>query len=191
MTARRRPRAGRALAAAAAVGAVGAVGGWAGLLATWAAAGTEGLDAAVHVTVLVWAPWLLAAGLGVRAWFAGRARGSDRTAHACAVLAAAAVPGILLAAFGIGSTSPVAAMGCGALDAVCAGLVGSHVAIASANLTFGLAFPALLPAAAAAVSAALLPRGRPATLPHVACAVLAAAILWAIASALGFALANA
>ena len=82
-------------------------------------------------------------------------------------------------------------MGCGALDAVCAALVGSHVALAAANLTFGLAFPALLPAAAAAVSAALLPRDRPATLPHVAFAVLAAAVLWAIASVLGFALANA
>ena len=188
MTDRRGPRAGRALAVAAGGGAVGS---WVGLLATWAAAGTEGLDAAVHVTALVWAPWLLAAGLGGRAWLAGRARGPDRIAHACAVLAAAAVPGILLAAFGIGSTSPGTAMGCGALDAVCAGLVGSHVALAAANLTFGLAFPALLPAAAAAVSAALLPRDRPATLPHVAFAVLAAAALWAIASVLGFALANA
>ena len=74
--------------------------------------------------------------------------------------------------------------------AVCAGLVGSHVALTSANLTFGLAFPGVLPAAAA-VSAALLPRGRPATLPHVAFAVLAAAVLRAIASVLGFVLANA
>ena len=108
MTARRRPRAGWALAA------VGAVGSWVGLLATWAAEGTEGLDAAVHVTALVWTPWLLAAGIGVRAWLARRARGPDRTAHACAVLAVA-VPGILLAAFGIGSASPGTAMGCGAL----------------------------------------------------------------------------
>ena len=82
-------------------------------------------------------------------------------------------------------------MGCGLLDAVCAGLVGSHVALAAANLTLGLAFPALLPAAAAAASAALLPRGRPADLPHVAFAVLNTAVLWAIASVLGFALANA
>ena len=139
MTALRGNRAGRALVAATAVGA------WAGLLASWAAVGTPALDAAAGITALVWAPWLLAAGLGVRAWFSGRARGPDRLAHACAVLAAAAVPGILLAALGIGSPSPAPSMGCGGLDAVCAALVGSHVALAAANLTLGLAFPAMLP----------------------------------------------
>ena len=100
-------------------------------------------------------------------------------------------PGILLAAIGIGSPPSGPATGCGVLDAVRAGLVGSHVALAAANLTLGLAFPALLPAAAAAVSAALLPRGRPAGLAHVAFAVLNAAILRAIASVPGFAPAEA
>ena len=123
------PRGNRAVRALLAAGAVGTVGAWAGLLATWAAAGPAARAAAAGMTLLVWSPWLLAAALGIRAWLAGRARGPDRLAHACAVLAAAAVPGILLASLGVGSPpSSGPAMGCGPLDAVCAGLVGSHVA---------------------------------------------------------------
>ena len=189
MTAAQWARAGRAIAAAAALGAVGS---WGGLLATWRAAGPEAAGAAAALTALVWAPWLLSAGLGIRAWLAGQARGPDRLAHVCAVLAAAAVPGILLASTALGtSPPPPPTVGCGALDAVCAGLVGSHIALVAANLSFGLVFPGLLPAAAAAVSAALLPRGRPAIPTHVALATFAAAVLWAISAVLGFALGNA
>ena len=64
-------------------------------------------------------------------------------------------------------------------NAVCAGLVGSHVALASANLTSGFAFSGLL-----------LP-GRSVGIPHVAFAVFNTAALWAISSVLGFTLANA
>ena len=76
---------------------------------------------------------LLAAGIGIRA------------GHTYAALADGGR--ILLAALGIGSPPAGPAMGCGVLDAVCACLVGSHVTVAAANLTFGVAFPGLLSAA--------------------------------------------
>ncbi len=138
-------------------------------------------------------PWLLGALLGARTWQRGRARSADPFEHFLAVYAAgtacalAAASATLIAG---GWEFDVLPCPSGPLAAPCAALLSMALAAVAAGLTLGFAFPALLPVAAAALSARLL-AGRPPSEARLAAAIAATALGWLAAAFAGLALAHA
>ncbi len=164
--------------------------GYLGLVAAWR--DPDSVLATAGASAGGW-PWLLAALLGARSWQRGRARSADPFEHFLAVYAAGTASALAAATLTILAGGwEFSALPCpsGPLAAPCAALLSMGLAAAFAGLTLGFAFPALLPVAAAALSARLL-AGRPPSGARLAAAIAATAGGWLAAAFAGLALAHA
>ena len=164
--------------------------GWAALVAAWSNPGSR--LATMLTSAAAW-PWLFAALLGARVWYHGEARTAEPFAHFLAVYAAGtAAAAFAGAALLIAAGWEFSVLPCpgGPLASPCAVLVSMALAALFAGLTLGLVFPALLPIAAAAISAATL-RGRPPSRRRLRLGIAAAASAWLLAAGVGLALAHA
>lgn len=139
-------------------------------------------------------PWALGAVEGALAWRRGRASRAVGLEHALAVYAAGTGGFTALAAAGWAVAGRRLALPdtipCGPLDPICEPLAIMALACVMAVSTAGLVFPALLPPAFAALSAALL-RGRAPSATWLAVASCCVALGWAAAAITGVALAHA
>ena len=137
-------------------------------------------------------PWLIAALLGARVWCRGHGRTGEPFEHFLAVYAAGTAAAILVGTAALlGGGWDLSAPPCpgGTLAAPCTVLLSMALAAVFAGLTLGFAFPALLPVAAAAVSAVTL-RGRPPSRRRLRAGIAAVALCWLLAAAAGLALAH-
>ena len=137
-------------------------------------------------------PWLIAALLGARVWWRGHGRTGERFEHFLAVYAAGTAAALVAGAAAVfigGWEFPLLPCLGGPVHAPCAVLVSMALAAVFAGLTLGFAFPALLPAAAAAISAATL-RGRPPSRQRLRASIATVALCWLLAAAGGLALAH-
>ena len=163
--------------------------GWTALGAAW-----RNSDADLYTflaSAAEW-PWLLIALLGARVWFRKRARNPDPFEHFLAVYAAgtaAALGGGAATLAVAGWEFPVLPCPDGPLAAPCAMAVSMTLAAVFAGLTLGVVFPALLPVAAAAISAATLRRRTPSHL-RLRTGIAAVAFGWLLAAAGGLVLAH-
>ncbi|MDE0626278.1 MAG: hypothetical protein OXH99_07765, partial [Bryobacterales bacterium] len=165
--------------------------GWAALAAAWGNPGSDPLTALA--SAFGW-PWLLASLQGAAVWARRRQRSADPFEHFLAVYAAgtaaaALACGLAIAAFGW-EFPLLRQIPCGPFDPFCEALVAMAVAALAASATLGFAFPALLPPAAAALSARLL-RGRHPSTARLAAGIAASTLGWLAAAFAGLALAHA
>ena len=138
-------------------------------------------------------PWLIAALLGARVWFRKRARSPDPFEHFPAVYAAGTAAALIAGAATLavaGWELPILPCPDGPLAAPCAMAVSMTLAVVFAGLTLGFVFPALLPVAAAAISAATTRRRTPSRL-RLRTGIAAVAFGWLLAAAGGLVLAHA
>ena len=138
-------------------------------------------------------PWLIAALPGSRVWWRGHGRTGEPFDHFLAVYAAGTAAAVIASATILlagGWEYSVLPRPGGPLHAPCAVLVSMALAAVFAGLTLGFAFPALLPVAAAAISAATL-GGRPPSGRRLHAAIAAVAASWLLAAAGGLVLAHA
>ncbi|MDE2880643.1 MAG: hypothetical protein OXP70_02200 [Acidobacteriota bacterium] len=138
-------------------------------------------------------PWLIAALLGARVWWRGHGRTGEPFEHFLAVYAAGTAAALTVGAailFVAGSEFSALPCPAGPLAAPCTVLVSMALAAVFAGLTLGFAFPALLPVAAAVISAATL-RDRPPSGRRLRAAIAAVAASWLLAAAGGLVLAHA
>ena len=166
--------------------------GWSAIAVAW---GHPHFPPALLLATACGWPWLLAAIDGALIWCDGGQRlDADPLRHflaayaagtVVALLAAAAV--IALAEVGVAGLDPLP---CGPLSPLCEAAAFMAFAAFFAGATAGLVFPAFLPCAAAAISAALL-RGRRPSDRRLAMATAATALGWLAAAVAGFALAHA
>lgn len=170
----------------------GCVGlGWAALLAAWRSPGSDALT--FLATAPGW-PWLVIALLGARVWLRRQAGSTDPFEHFLALYAAGTAAAL------VGGASIIAIAGwefpvmpcpdAGLLAAPCATAVSMSLAAVFAGHTLGFVFPALLPPATAAISAATL-RGGPPSRLRLRLGIAAVASCWLVAAAGGLALAHA
>lgn len=148
--------------------------------------------ASVLATAAGW-PWLIAALLGARVWYRGHGRTGEPFEHFLAVYAAGTTAALTVGAailFVAGPEFSAPPCPAGPLAAPCTVLVSMALAAVFAGLTLGFAFPALLPVAAAAISAATL-QGGPLSPRRLRTAIAAVAASWLLAAAAGLALAHA
>ena len=169
----------------------GCVGlGWAALLAAWSSPGSDALT--FLATAPGW-PWLIAALLGLPVWLRRQARSADPFEHFLAVYAAGTAAALVAGAATLtvaGYDFPV--MPCPdprLLAAPCAMAVSMSLAAVFAGLTLGFVFPALLPVAAAARSAATL-RGEVPSKRRRRIGIAAVASSWLLAAGAGLVLAH-
>jgi len=163
--------------------------GWGALVFGWRDPDSD--LASVLATAGGW-PWLIAALLGARVWHRGDGRTGDPFEHFLAVYAAGTAVALIAGAaavFAAGWEFPVLPCPGGPLHAPCAVLLSMAVAALFAGLTLGFAFPALLPVAAAAISAATL-QGRSPSRRHLRAGIAAAALCWLLAAVGGLVLAH-
>ncbi len=173
-----------------AVSAACVILGEAALVAAWSNPDSD--LASVLASAAGW-PWLLAALLGARVWYRGKGRSSEPLEHFLATYAAGTGAAILAGAAILivaGWEFPVLPCPSFPFESLCAILAAMAVAAVFAGITLGLVFPALLPIAAAAVSAVALTR-RPPSRRHLAAGIAAAAAGWLLAAAGGLVLAHA
>ena len=170
----------------------GCVGrGWA---ARSAAGGSPGSDALTFLATAPGWPWLIAALLGARVWLRRQAGSADPFEHFLAVYAAGTAAALVAGAATLavaGWDFPV--MPCPdprLLAAPCAMAVSMSLAAVFAGLTLGFVFPALLPVAAAAISAVAL-RGEAPSRCRLRIGIAVVASCWLVAAAGGLALAHA
>ncbi len=164
--------------------------GDAAIVAAWRDPGSD--LATVLATASGW-PWLLAALQGGLVWARRRQRSADPFEHFLAVYAAGtawAIPAATAAAALAGDLSPLPRWLPPPLEPLAATLTVMAVAAVLAGATLGLVFPALLPPAAAALSARLLGASPPSR-ARLAAGIAAVGIAWLAAAAAGLALARA
>ena len=163
--------------------------GFAALAGAWS---NPGSDLYTFLASAAGWPWLIAALLGARVWWRGRVRRADPFEHFLAVYAAgtaaAAIAGAATLAVA-GWEFPVLPCPDGPLAAPCAMAVSMSLAAVFAGLTLGFVFPALLPVAAAAISAATL-RRRPPSRRRLRTGIAAVAFGWLLGAAGGLVLAH-
>ena len=173
--------------------------GWTALIAAWR---NPGADFPTFLASAAGWPWLIAALLGARVWWRtlagadwlqlGRAPHLDPFEHFLAVYAAGTAAAALAGAATLavaGWEFPILPCPDGPLAAPCAMAVSMSLAAVFAGLTLGFVFPALLPVAAAAISAATL-QGRPPSRLRLRTGIAAVAFGWLLAAAGGLVLAH-
>ena len=137
-------------------------------------------------------PWLIAALLGARVWYRGHGRTGEPFEHFLAVYAAGTAAALLvgtaaLLAGGWDFSAPPCPGG--PLAAPCTVLLSMALAAVFAGLTLGFAFPALLPVAAAAISAATL-QGLSSSRRRLCAGIATVALCWLLAAAASLVLAH-
>lgn len=173
-----------------AVSASCAILGLTALVSAWSNPGTGYLT--FLATAAGW-PWLLAVLLGARIWLRRQAGSADPFEHFLAVYAAGTAAALVAGAATLtvaGWKFPV--MPCPdtrLLAAPCAMVVSMSLAALAAGLTLGFVFPALLPVAAAALSAAAL-RGEAPSKRRLRIGVAGVASCWLVAAVGGLVLAH-
>ena len=148
--------------------------------------------ATVLATASGW-PWLLAALQGGLVWARRRQRSADPFEHFLAVYAAGTAWAALAATAALAladDLSPLPEWLPPPLEPLAAALTAMAVAAVLAGATLGLVFPALLPPAAAALSAWLL-GARPPSRARLAAGTAGTALAWLAAAFAGLALAHA
>ncbi len=167
--------------------------GWTAIVRAWSH--PDSVAATVLASASGW-PWLLAAVDGGLVWRSGRDGGFTRhpVRHFLAVYAAATAAAILMGGTVIALAgwrfAVLDFLPCGPLSPLCDTAIAMFIAAVFAGATAGIVFPALLPVALAAASAALL-RGRPPSPRRLAASISATALGWLAAAAAGLALAHA
>ena len=155
--------------------------------------GNPGSDLPVALWAFSAGPWALGLVEGWLVWRSGRALEARGLEHALAAYAAGTGAAVLAATgagfLGLWSAGALRTP-CGPLDPLCGTLAMMALASMMAASTLGFAFPALLPPAAAWVSAGLL-RGDPPYQARMGWASACVAAAWLLAILAGAALAHA